>query len=95
MPKGTHTGIRVALAVPPRLHEQLSAWAEYEGRPVATLCLFLIETALRQAQRDGYAPSISNPGAVSGEVASRIVMGEVGVAVGSTATPINKSCVSP
>jgi hypothetical protein len=35
MPKGIHSSIRVALAVPPKLHEQLSAWAEYEGRPGA------------------------------------------------------------
>ena len=60
MPQGTHTGVRVALSVPPRLHEQLKAWADYDGRPVATLCMFLIESALRQAQKDGIAPSYSS-----------------------------------
>jgi hypothetical protein len=60
MPRGTHTSIRVALAVPPRIHEQLKAWADYEGRPIASLCLYLIEHALRQAQRDGIAPSYGN-----------------------------------
>lgn len=60
MPKGEHSSIRVALAVPPKLHEQLKAWAEYEGRPVASLCMYLIENSLRQAQRDGIAPSFSN-----------------------------------
>lgn len=49
--------MRVALAVPPKLHEQLSEWAEAEGRPVASLCMYLIEQALRQAQREGIAPS--------------------------------------
>jgi hypothetical protein len=60
MPKGEHSSIRVALAVPPKLHEQLKAWAEYEGRPVASLCMYLIEHSLRQAQRDGLAPSYGN-----------------------------------
>jgi len=57
MPKGTHTSIRVALAVPPRLHDQIKAWADYEGRPIASLCMYLIENSLRQAQKDGIAPS--------------------------------------
>ena len=60
MPAGQHSSIRVALAVPPKLHEQLKAWADYEGRPVASLCMFLIENSLRAAQRDGIAPSFSN-----------------------------------
>jgi hypothetical protein len=60
MPKGTHTSTRVALAVPPKVHEQLKAWADYEGRPVASLCMYLIENALRQAQRDGIAPSFDD-----------------------------------
>ena len=57
MAAGKHTSVRVALAVPPKLHEQLAAWAEYEGRPMASLCMYLIEQALRQAQKDGIAPS--------------------------------------
>lgn len=56
MAAGKHTSIRVALAVPPALHDQISAWAEAEGRPVASLCMFLIEQSLRQAQREGIAP---------------------------------------
>ena len=62
MPKGQHTSIRVALAVPVKVHEQLSAWAEYEGRPLASLCLYLVENGLRQAQRDGIAPSFATEG---------------------------------
>ena len=57
MAQGQHSSIRVALAIPPKLHEQIKSWAEYEGRPVASLCLYLIENSLRQAQRDGLAPS--------------------------------------
>lgn len=60
MPQGAHSSVRVALAVPPKLHEQLKAWAEYEGRPVASLCMYLIENSLRQAQKDGIAPSYGN-----------------------------------
>jgi hypothetical protein len=62
MPKGTHSSVRVALAVPPKLHEQLEAWAAWEGRPLASLCLYLVEQSLRQAQRDGIAPSFANEG---------------------------------
>ena len=57
MPSGQHTSVRVALAVPPRIHEQLKGWADYEGRPIASLCMYLIENSLRQAQKDGIAPS--------------------------------------
>ena len=57
MPQGVHKSIRVALAIPPKLHEQLSAWADYEGRPVASLCAYLVENSLRQAQKEGIAPS--------------------------------------
>ncbi|MDA7436677.1 hypothetical protein N8654_03215 [Synechococcus sp. AH-601-B19] len=56
MPAGKHTSVRVALAVPPKIHEQLSEWADYEGRPLASLCMYLIEKALRDAQREGIAP---------------------------------------
>jgi hypothetical protein len=48
--------------VPAKVHEQLSAWAEYEGRPLASLCLYLVENGLRQAQRDGIAPSFATEG---------------------------------
>jgi hypothetical protein len=60
MPAGQHSSIRVALAVPPKLHEQLKVWADYEGRPVASLCMYLIENSLRAAQKDGIAPSFGN-----------------------------------
>lgn len=60
MPAGQHSSIRVALAMPPKIHEQIKAWADYEGRPVASLCLYLIENSLRAAQRDGIAPSFGN-----------------------------------
>lgn len=56
-PKSTHAGRRVALAVPPGLYEQIETWAEAEGRPVASLCMSLIEQGLRAAQTSGLIPS--------------------------------------
>ena len=57
MPRGGHTGVRVALAIPPGLHQQISDWAEAEGRPVASLCMSLIEQGIRDAQTNGLIPS--------------------------------------
>lgn len=62
MPAGTHKGVRVALAVPPKIYEQLKVWSDWEGRPVASLCMYLIEQSLRQAQREGIAPSYDKEG---------------------------------
>jgi len=62
MAAGKHTSRRVALAVPPRLYQQLEKWSEWEGRPVASLCMYLIEQSLRQAQKDGIAPSFATEG---------------------------------
>ena len=59
MPKGGHTGQRVALAVPPGLYQQISDWAEAEGRPIAALCMALIEQGIRQAQAEGLIPGPS------------------------------------
>ena len=56
MPQGVHTSTRVALAVPPGIYTPLKSWADSEGRPVASLCMYLIEVAVRQAQLDGIAP---------------------------------------
>lgn len=60
MVAGKHKSQRVALAVPPKLHEQLSAWADFEGRPLASLCMYLIEQSLRSAQVKGIAPSFKD-----------------------------------
>jgi hypothetical protein len=59
MPRGGHTGTRVALAVPPGLYQQVSDWADAEGRPVAALCMALVEQGIRQAQADGLIPGPS------------------------------------
>lgn len=55
-PRSAHVGRRVALAVPPGLYQQIEDWAEAEGRPVASLCMGLIEQGIRAAQVDGLIP---------------------------------------
>ena len=58
MPSGKHKGTRVALSVPPGIYNQIDQWAEAEGRPVASLCMSLIEQAVRKAVADGICPSV-------------------------------------
>lgn len=58
MPAGKHKGVRVALAVPEGIYNQLDQWAEAEGRAIASLCMSLVEQGLRQAVMDGIAPSV-------------------------------------
>ena len=58
MPAGKHKGVRVALAVPEGIYNQLDQWAEAEGRAIASLCMSLVEQGLRQAVIDGIAPSV-------------------------------------
>lgn len=47
---------RVFLTLPDQLHEDLSAWAEAQGRPVANLAAFLVEIAVREAKANGEIP---------------------------------------
>ncbi|MGB3613773.1 MAG: hypothetical protein WBA10_08270 [Elainellaceae cyanobacterium] len=41
---------RIGLTVPDTIYEKLSQWADAEGRPLANLCNFLIEKAVRDAE---------------------------------------------
>lgn len=47
---------RVFLTLPDTLHEDLSNWAEAQGRPVANLAAFLVEIAVREAKMNGEIP---------------------------------------
>lgn len=47
---------RVFLTLPDTLHEDLSNWAEAQGRPVANLAAFLVEIAVREAKMSGEIP---------------------------------------
>lgn len=48
---------RVGLTMPGTIHEKLERWAKAEGRPVANLCNFLIEKAVREAEEAGAIPA--------------------------------------
>ena len=58
MPAGKHKGVRVALSVPEGIYNQLDQWAEAEGRPIASLCMSLVEQGVRQGVIDGICPSV-------------------------------------
>ena len=47
---------RIGLTVPDAINEKLERWAEAEGRPVANLCNFIIEKAVREADERGDIP---------------------------------------
>lgn len=44
---------RIGLTVPDKIHAKLERWAEAEGRPLANLCNFLLEKAVRDAEEKG------------------------------------------
>ena len=47
---------RIGLTLPDAINEKLERWAEAEGRPVANLCNFVIEKAVREAEERGQIP---------------------------------------
>ena len=47
---------RVGLTVPDSIHDKLERWAKAEGRPLANLCNFLLEKAVREAEDKGEIP---------------------------------------
>ena len=44
---------RVAINLPDQVHSDLERWAKQQGRPVANLTAFLVETAIREALEKG------------------------------------------
>ena len=47
---------RVGLTLPDTIHDKLERWAKSEGRPIANLCNFLLEKAVREAEDKGEIP---------------------------------------
>ena len=47
---------RIGVTVPDKIHARLEQWAELEGRPLANLCNFLLEKAVREAVERGDLP---------------------------------------
>jgi hypothetical protein len=53
---------RVFLTLPDVVYQDLEKWADSQGRPVANLGAFLIETAIRQAKTAGEFPKDEEQG---------------------------------
>ncbi len=49
----TNVSKRVNLTLPDLVYEELEAWAEYQGRPVANLAAYLVESSIREAKDKG------------------------------------------
>ncbi|MCP6758365.1 MAG: hypothetical protein NHB32_06190 [Fischerella sp. CENA71] len=49
---------KITIVVPGSVHDDLSMWAEEEGRPLANLASYLIEQALRAKFPKKYPPAI-------------------------------------
>lgn len=49
---------RVAINLPDKVHQDLERWAKQQGRPVANLTAFLVETAIREALEKGEIGSV-------------------------------------
>ncbi len=47
---------RVFVTLPDLAYDQLERWADSQGRPVANLAAFLLETALNEAEEAGKIP---------------------------------------
>lgn len=52
---------RVGLSLPDTIYDKLDRWAKGEGRPLANLCNFLLEKAVREAESRGDIPAPQNP----------------------------------
>jgi hypothetical protein len=49
----TNVSKRVNLTLPDLVYEELEGWAEYQGRPVANLAAYLVESSIREAKDKG------------------------------------------
>ena len=49
----TDVSKRVNLTLPDIVYDELEAWAEYQGRPVANLAAYLVESSIREAKDKG------------------------------------------
>lgn len=42
---------RIYVTLPDTVHDDLEAWADYQGRPTANLAAYLIEMGIREAKK--------------------------------------------
>jgi hypothetical protein len=52
---------RVFVTLPDLAYDKLERWADSQGRPVANLAAFLLETALNEAEEEGKIPLKKDP----------------------------------
>ena len=52
---------RVFVTLPDLAYDQLDRWADSQGRPIANLAAFLLETALNEAEEAGKIPPRTEP----------------------------------
>jgi hypothetical protein len=44
---------KIQVTLPDRIGDDLQRWADYDGRPLANLCAFLLEKAVLEAKKEG------------------------------------------
>jgi hypothetical protein len=57
----TDVSKRINLSVPDAVYDDLEFWAKTQGRPLANLSAFLLESALNQAKAEGIFPERKEP----------------------------------
>lgn len=58
---------RVNLTLPDIVYDNLEAWAEYQGRPVANLAAYLVESSIREAKEKGEFKTMKDKESQKGE----------------------------
>lgn len=53
---GSRMSKRVNITLPDTVHDDLEAWAESQGRTIANLAAFIVETEVRNAKKAGQIP---------------------------------------
>ena len=63
----TDVSKRVNLTLPDIVYDNLEAWAEYQGRPVANLAAYLVESSIREAKEKGEFKTMKDKESQKGE----------------------------
>ena len=63
----TDVSKRVNLTLPDIVYDELEAWAEYQGRPVANLAAYLVESSIREAKEKGEFKTMKDKESQKGE----------------------------
>ena len=63
----TDVSKRINLSVPDAVYDELEFWAKTQGRAVANLSAFLLESALNRAKTEGIFPTQTPPASPGGK----------------------------